>query len=298
MTLIRKEGKINDHTFMIDALHKGISGGHAVYLLKSGDGGTCLIDAGTKDSAKGIYEKLRALDAWPIDKIIFTHSHWDHTQGIGILRAKAAETGDAPEVFASEKAMPYLADQSYNICFGTDQAPYQNIDGVLGLKNGDPIDVGGDLTIKILDTPGHMVDHLSIWDENTGNIFVGDAFGMKWSDDLIVPNPNSHFWNEKDFLNSTDLIKSLHAKTICLAHFGCLSGGDAQSFLDDSVSFYGKWMEIFYKNSGRLEDISFLVDILLTELYQHLPEGLRALVQPPLAEAVELAAGAYAKQHP
>jgi hypothetical protein len=56
-------------------------------------------------------------------------------------------------------------------------------------------------------------------------------------------------------------------------------------------------MEIFYKNSGRLEDIPFLVDILLTELYQHIPKELRALVQPPLAEAVELAAGAYAKQH-
>jgi glyoxylase-like metal-dependent hydrolase (beta-lactamase superfamily II) len=158
--------------------------------------------------------------------------------------------------------------------------------------------VGSDLTIRIFDTPGHMVDDLSIWDENTGNIIVGDAFGMKWSDDLIVPNPNSHFWNEKDFLNSTNLIKSLDAKTICLAHFGWLSGGDAQSFFDDSVSFYEKWMEIFYKNSRRLEDIPFLVDILLTEIYQHIPKELRALIQAPLAEAVELAAGAHAKQHP
>ena len=175
MPQIRDEGKINDHTYLIDAVHEGMSRAHAVYLLKSEDGGTCLIDAGTKDSAKVIHGKLKALDAWPVDRIILTHSHWDHTQGIEYLRGKARETGDSLRVFASEKAMPHLADQSYNICFGTDQAPYLDIDGVLGLKNGDKIDVGKDLSITIIETPGHMVDHISIWDEDTGNIMVGDA---------------------------------------------------------------------------------------------------------------------------
>jgi len=34
---IRDEGKINDHTYLIDAVHEGVSGGFAVYLLKSED---------------------------------------------------------------------------------------------------------------------------------------------------------------------------------------------------------------------------------------------------------------------
>lgn len=298
MALIRREGKINDHTYLIDAVHQGISGGYAVYLLKSMDGGTCLIDAGTKDSVKVIYEKLKSLDAWPVDKVILTHSHWDHTQGIGFLRDKAAEDDKALDVFASEKAMPYLADQSYNICFGTDQAPYQNIDGVLGLKNGDKIDVGCGLTIKIVDTPGHMVDHISIWDEKAGNILVGDAIGMMWADNLIISNPNSPFWNEKDFLDSVDTLKSIEVKTISLGHFGCLSGEDAPGFLDVTVSTYRQWMEIFSKNSGRLDDIPFLVHTFWEELYHYIPEGFRPLVGPGLTEAVVLAAGTYRKQHP
>ena len=85
---------------------------------------------------------------------------------------------------------------------------------------------------------------------------------------LIVPNPNSQFWNEKDFLNSIGVIKSLEPRRICLAHFGCLTGSDALSFLDETVSFYEKWMEIFYKNSSRLDDIPFLVDRLWEEIYQ------------------------------
>jgi glyoxylase-like metal-dependent hydrolase (beta-lactamase superfamily II) len=295
--MIRQEGKINNHTYLIDAVHEGIRNGYAVYLIKSEDGGTCLIDAGTKDSARVIYEKLKTLDAWPVDKIILTHSHWDHTQGLGFLREKAAETGHTPEVFASEKAGPYLSDQSFNVCFGIDQAPYENIDGVLGLKNGDKVEVGNNLSLKIIDTPGHMVDHVSIWDENTENIFVGDSIGMKWSDNLIISNPNSPFWNEKDFIHSIDILKSLKVKTISLGHFGCITGNDAQSFFDDTVSTYRKWMEILSKNSESLDDISFLVDRFWKELYHYIPEEFRALVQPGLTEAVTFAAGAYAKQH-
>jgi glyoxylase-like metal-dependent hydrolase (beta-lactamase superfamily II) len=297
MALIRKEGPINEHTYLIDAVHRGIPRGHAVYLLKSSDGRTCLIDSGTKDSAKVIYEKLITLEAWPVEKIIITHSHWDHTQGIGFIREKAAETGKPLGIFASEKAGPFLADQSFNIFFSQEEAPYDNIDRVLPLKDGQFIEVGRDLTIQIIGTPGHMVDHISVWDESERNIIVGDAFGMKWGDGLIVPNPNSPLWNEKDFRRSMDLLKSLEPKTICLAHFGCLTDLDAQRFPDDYLATYERWMEILYQNSGRLEDIPFLVDLLWEKVYSHIPTGVRALVQPGLTDAMDLAARAYAKQH-
>ena len=63
MTAIREPGPINDSTCLIDAIHAGISGGYAVYLLKSQTGGTCLIDAGTKESAPLIYNSLKELAA-------------------------------------------------------------------------------------------------------------------------------------------------------------------------------------------------------------------------------------------
>lgn len=298
MALIREEGPINEHTYLIDAVHRGIRGGYAVYLLKSGYGGSCLIDAGTKDSARVIYEKLMALESWPVKKIIITHSHWDHTQGIGFIREKAAEIDKRPEVFASERAGPFLADQSFNIFFSTEEAPYDNIQQVFPLKDGQFMEVGRDLSVKIIATPGHTEDHISVWDETTGNVIVGDAFGMKWGDDLIVPNPNSPYWNEKDFRRSMDLLKSLKAKTICLAHFGCLSAVDAQRFPDDSLSIYERWMEIFYEHSGKIEDIPFLVEVLWEKVYPHIPAVFRPLVHPGLTEAVDLAARAYAKQHP
>ncbi len=41
MAAIRDAGPINDNTYLIDTIHAGISGGYAVYLLKSKTGGTC-----------------------------------------------------------------------------------------------------------------------------------------------------------------------------------------------------------------------------------------------------------------
>ncbi len=297
MAAIRDEAQINPNTYLIDAVHEGKGGDFAIYLLKSSDGGTCLIDAGSKSSAPIIYQKLIALDAWPLDKIIITHSHWDHTQGIEFLRLKAADDDFTIEVFASEKGMPYLQNQSYNVWFRTDQAPYSDIEDVQGLKNNELVTIGADLKVTIIDTPGHMEDHISVFDETNRNIFVGDAIGMKWFDGLLISNPNSYFWNEKNYLESIVRIKNLNANTISLSHFGCLIGDEAKAFPDESVSIYLKWLEIFSKNKDRIEDISFLVEILWENLYNHISEDLKMFFNPGMIEAVELAARAYKVNH-
>ena len=293
MTAIREPGWINDNSFMIDAIHAGISGGYAVYLLKSKTGGTCLIDAGTKESAPLIYDSLKALDAWPVDRIIITHSHWDHTQGVEYLRDKAAETGHSIEVMASEKALPFLADQSYNICFNEDQAPFLNIADVTPLMDGDRLDVGPDLPLEILATPGHMDDHISIHDLSNGNIFVGDAIGMKWLDNFTVCNANSSYWNEDEFLKTLERLKITDFKSLSLAHFGCLMDDEARQFPDETLSMYRQWLEFFDENNQRIDDISFLSELMYRRIYPLAPEEFKPLLLSGLEDAVGLAVRTY-----
>ena len=106
---------------------------------------------------------------------------------------------------------------------------------------------------------------------------VGDAIGMKWTDDFIVSNPNSQFWNEADYLQSIDTLKALNVKTIGLSHFGCLTGDEAGNFLDDSVATYWKWMDVFAQNADRIDDISYLVEIIWANVYHHMPDNFKAL---------------------
>ncbi|NQU63173.1 MAG: MBL fold metallo-hydrolase [SAR324 cluster bacterium] len=293
MTANRQEGQINPHTYLIDAVHDDIQGAYAAYLLKSREGKTCLIDAGTKDSVTIIYQRLQQWNAWPLDMIILTHSHWDHTQGVEFLQERAQKMGHHIDVMASEKAIPYLEDQSYNTCFNPDQAPFLNIPGVTGLKNGDQIELGPDLRLRIIDTPGHMPDHISILDETNKNLFTGNAIGMKWADAFIVPNPNSTFWQEKQFYNSIETIKTLDLESICLGHFGCLQGDEARTFPDETLEMYKQWMAVFKRNQHKLDDIPYLIKTLIVEVYDHVPEEYHELVAISLTEAVGFAAGVY-----
>jgi glyoxylase-like metal-dependent hydrolase (beta-lactamase superfamily II) len=293
MPAIRTPGEITSNLFLIDAVHEGLSGAHAVFLLKNPQGRSCLIDGGTKSSARVIRDNLMALSAWPPDKLIITHSHWDHTQGVPYLTEQAEKDGNPIEVFASEKGVSHLADQSYNIAFGEGNAPFINIEGVKTVREGDVIDLGGGLSLGILETPGHMVDHISILDEQSRFIFVGDAVGMEWSDNLVVPNPNSIFFSESDFLSSVKKVKTAGIKAVCLSHFGCLMGDEGMAFLDRTVAVYDQWMEIFSRNEGRIDELDFLTSTILEKAYGHLPEAFRKLIYEPMKDAVKLAAVSY-----
>ena len=89
-----------------------VTGTTAVYLIKGEK--KCLIDGGTRNAASRIIKTLNNLNAFPPDIIILTHSHWDHTQAIPILRKKAAMEQKHIKVMASEAAIPLLEDQSFN----------------------------------------------------------------------------------------------------------------------------------------------------------------------------------------
>ncbi len=298
MTAIREPGKLNQNTFLIDAVHEGIQRGFAVYLLKSNEKGgkSCLIDAGTKSSAPVIYEKLKECGAWPPDMIIITHSHFDHTQGTEFLRSMAAESGATIEVLAHKSALPYLEDQSFNICFGTEAAPYLNISGAKPLRDGDRIDLGSDLTLRILHTPGHMVDHICILDETNKNIFVGDCIGMKFLDGLMICNANSPYWEEDAFVETIQKLKGVDFTSLSLAHFGCLTGAEAKGILDESLAMYRQWMQIFADNRDRIHDADHLTHLMWERLYAHIPPELRELMHPHVMACVAIAANAYLRR--
>ena len=277
MVYIYKPGKFNNNTWLIDAVYTTPEGeivknGHAAYLIKTKDGKKCLINPGSRSGARSIYKELKSLDAWPLDFIIITHSHWDHTQGVIFFREKTAEEQISPiKVLASEKAISCLNNQSYNECFVHEEisSEYLDIHDVSPVKNNEKITLSDDFVLEILETPGHMEDHISVYDKQNKTIFVGDTPGVHWYLDLYVCNANSIYWKEQDYLESMKKLKTLDLDYLCIAHFGVFTGEDISRFLDKSVSMYHKWMEFFDQNSNRLDDVLFLLDELWKTIYKN-----------------------------
>lgn len=263
MTAIREPGKVNDNTTLIDIGLFGAAGVGAVYLIKAGK--KCLIDCGTQAEASFIVKTLRQMDAFPPDIVVFTHSHYDHCQGISVLRKEAAKIQKHIDVMASEQAIPLLEDQSYNKAFDP-KGDYENILDVKPLSEGDIIDLEG-VTLRVFNVPGHNKDHIALLDEQTKNLFIGDSIGYKVADGTFIPPFMPPYWNEQAFRSSIDKIRQIDYESLSLGHFGYIYSNEAKEILDEALSAYELWWNVFKDadNSGKLDDIDYITKSILDE---------------------------------
>lgn len=159
-----------------------------VYLL---DGGSelALVDVGAGMGAEAIVENVRREGFEPerIAHVILTHAHGDHAGGAARMRrllgdaavylsrerAEALRDGDerAVSIDVAKRAGIYPPDYTLEPC-----------DVDVELDEGEAIRVG-DLTLQVLETPGHADGHVSLLLEHGGrlSLFAGDAifFGGK-----------------------------------------------------------------------------------------------------------------------
>jgi glyoxylase-like metal-dependent hydrolase (beta-lactamase superfamily II) len=267
MSAFREPGKINKDTTLLDIGMQGTYGMTAVYLIAGEK--TCLIDGGTRTEAHHLVQMLSALDAFPPDYVIPTHPHWDHSQGIPLLRQEASRRGKKIEVLASHDAVSLLADASFNRMFNC--GPYESIQDVTPLKEGDTVDLGG-ITLRIYDVPGHCRGHIAILDEVNHTIFVGDALGDKVADDIYLPGFMPPTWDPDAFQSSIDKLRGIPYQALCLAHFGCIEGSEAQTILDEAVSVWRTWWQFYERHAARLSDSNYLLQAMRQELKPGLPD--------------------------
>ncbi|MFW9785732.1 MAG: MBL fold metallo-hydrolase [Candidatus Heimdallarchaeota archaeon] len=259
MTAIRKPGKINDHTFLIDANMMGIPGILSIFLID--DDKTCLIDTGTHIEARKTLRKLKELNMFPPDIIILTHSHWDHVQAVPFLSQRAKKEGKEIEIFAAASAIPHLRDQSFNAVFET--GPFNNIeDEIIPLKEGDSIELRN-ISLHIIETPGHMDDEIAILDEKNKNLFIGDLLGMKVTDTVFVPPFMPPRWDKTAYLKSVEKLKEIDYETLCLDHFGYFYGAEAKTILDESVQNCNQFWKSYEENVDHIDEVPYLIENVL-----------------------------------
>jgi hydroxyacylglutathione hydrolase len=88
---------------------------------------------------------------WRLTHVLATHHHADHTAGIAALKAETHCTVIGPR---------------------DEQARIPGIDRAVG--EPDVLTLGG-LEVRVLDTPGHTIGHISYWIEAARVAFVGDT---------------------------------------------------------------------------------------------------------------------------
>jgi glyoxylase-like metal-dependent hydrolase (beta-lactamase superfamily II) len=171
-----------------------------------------------------------------IDYLIVLHSHADHMMTFPPLQERfpwmrVAAFLENRKVFNDEKLVCKFRESDQWIAHsllkagmgdGTvhqSSSPHFPMD--LPLQEGEQIDLGNGVKLKVLKTPGHAPDGISLYFEDEEVIFVSDTVGIYYSPDYIKPN---YYYNLSMHEASLQRIQNVRAKVLCKGHQGVVTG--------------------------------------------------------------------------
>ncbi|MCJ7443931.1 MAG: MBL fold metallo-hydrolase [Methanotrichaceae archaeon] len=136
-----------------------------VYLVL--DEHPILVDAGmmARTTLKNI---KKYIDLPEIEMIVLTHCHHDHTGA-----APEIKQATGAELLLSEKEVGCIGDNltTVSYLFGL-EAPEYKVDGTL--RDGMILDLG-DWKLEVMETPGHSIGSICLYDPNAKVLFSGDT---------------------------------------------------------------------------------------------------------------------------
>ncbi|NOU96419.1 MBL fold metallo-hydrolase [Paenibacillus sp. LMG 31456] len=194
----------------------------SVWIVKS-DRGLTLVDAGIPWMARGVLKQMKALNL-PLERIVLTHGHSDHTGSI----KKILDVHQVP-VYAHELELPYMEGElPYP---GRKKAQMSVEPGI-----AQPLDmqsIGG--LVPYL-TPGHSPGHVAFYHEQDQVLLAGDLFTSKRGQ---LQQPMAMFTADMEqAVGSGAIVAQLKPKLVSICH-----GGEVQLPHQQYEAYKSRWMD-------------------------------------------------------
>lgn len=225
--IVKLSAEANPATWHISLPFLGEEEIIGAYVL-AGKEELAIIDPGPSSTAEALLTRLRdaGFDPRNVTHLLLTHIHLDHGGAAGmLLRAMPKAT-----VYVHNKGAPHLIDPTKFIASASRiyGERMQELWGeivpvperrVRVLDDGDIFTVA-DRRLEIHYTPGHAIHHVVFYDVHTGELFTGDAAGVRLQniDCLRPPTPPPDIDLETWYETITKL-KQLRPDVLYLAHY-------------------------------------------------------------------------------
>lgn len=205
-----------------------------VFVIEEPDGLT-VIDAGMSGAASRILAAIAALGREPRDvrRVLLTHQHLDH---IGGLAALVAATG--AETWAHPRDTPAIEGR------GPREAPHGPLGFVFraalfprlrpatithAAVAGDVIPaLSGEGGLRVIETPGHTMGHISFYSPGRKLLFAGDA--VRESGGRIKPPPAMVTFDMPLALQSARALAAMEVEACLPGHGAAMATGAGARF--------------------------------------------------------------------
>jgi len=221
---------VSERVYRIEAPYEG----NAVHLYLVRGSRLALIDSGAADSPSAAVEPaLRDLGlGWSdLDYLLNTHGHADHAGGNGELKVSAPQVkvaihpadkylleGPDAHMRSDTDASAAIRLMQRNDLLEEREAVLRRVIGRSAgvdreLHDGDVVDLGDDVRLSVVHTPGHTKGSVCYFWEGASTLFSGDAVqGHGWK--AGVPP----IYHDTVYLESLRRIEDLQTATLCMGH--------------------------------------------------------------------------------
>ncbi|RLI04946.1 hypothetical protein DRO26_03655 [Candidatus Bathyarchaeota archaeon] len=218
-----------------------------------------IIETGPRCSVEGILEALDKIGVGleEVDYVAVSHIHLDHAGGVGTLLKKLPNA----KLVVHEKGVFHMSNptklwESSKQVLGWLAEKYGELEPVpsekiLVGKDGLKIDLGKNIKIDVLETPGHASHHLSFFNQEGGVLFVGEVGGI-YSEEFNIVRPSTpppSFDPIQNF-RSIDRLVNLNPKILCYSHFGVTKEIQKLSIYKDRLKLWLRIVAEEYKQKS------------------------------------------------
>jgi glyoxylase-like metal-dependent hydrolase (beta-lactamase superfamily II) len=229
----------------VDTFMHGIEGITAVYYLPGPR--PAIIEAGPASSLDATMQGLEEAGVDRLDWIVLTHIHLDHAGAVGQLAQRFPEA----RVVVRTEGAPHLTDPSRLIASAARLYPNMDMWGpfvpvpeerIDAISADSPIaDLGDGRRLDAVYAPGHAKHQMAIFDRRRGDVFAGDAVGVRLPEIGVTrpATPPPEFDLELS-IETVEKIRSLRPARVFPTHFGPVP--EVNPALDEAILRFNQWV--------------------------------------------------------
>jgi len=274
--IIDRPGKVTDRILLLGRKES------CVYIL-NGEEEYALLGGGTAYIVPEVVEQLKefAIAEQKIKRIMILHSHFDHCGIVPFFKkrwpwAKVTASSRAKDLLSDPKvieSIDYL-NKALIAEHGREEEgedlglEFSGIDVEEVVKGGDILSCG-DLSMEVIDVPGHSSCSVAVYVPGEKAMFASDAGGVPFGDQVFTA-ANSNF---DKYQESLEKMAGYEIDVYLAEHFGARTGDDSRGYLEKAMEAAIKTRGILEASYARTRDVKESTEEVTDRLMTMLPDG-------------------------